>query len=315
MDSLLLQRTSHQTPPSKVITKILSRPQQKSTSTDAKTNLKAGNRIIGNIETQKILPEQSSFEKDTSKVILSSSYNKSKTSWIHSKKKFLGGFKLSTIKENEICSENYQPVTKETQPMETLMDRDTPSPEKSTNPEGKSTKTTGSEVKAEKKSLRKILQQRDMQQQAKTEDSNQVRHNANTQLMKGRFSELARSIAGTSSTTNLVAGGSMTTSSGQEVSSSMFGNQVRAPKETRVPNGAQTGAAAPSKNIKADNDFKGNHVKPPIHPPSSGPAMSAELERIFSAVQSEDRQRIMREEIQREEEQAAREDRPPPWRR
>ena len=85
----------------------------------------------------------------------------------------------------------------------------------------------------------------------------------------------------------------------------MFGNQVRAPKETRVPNEAQTGAAAPSKNIKADNDFKGNHVKPPIRPPSSGPAMSAELERIFRAVQSKDRQRNMPEEVQREEEQAA----------
>ena len=39
--------------------------------------------------------------------------------------------------------------------------------------------------------------------------------------------------------------------------------------------------------------------------------MSAELERIFRAVQSEDRQSIMRDEIQREEEQAAREGRPP----
>ena len=39
--------------------------------------------------------------------------------------------------------------------------------------------------------------------------------------------------------------------------------------------------------------------------------MSAELERIFRAVQSEDLQRIMREEIQREEEQAAREGRLP----
>ena len=85
----------------------------------------------------------------------------------------------------------------------------------------------------------------------------------------------------------------MTTSSEQEVSSSMFGNQVCSPKETRVFNGAQTGAAALSKNIKADNDFKGNHVKLPIRPRSSGQAMSAELERIFRAVQSEDRQRIM----------------------
>ena len=79
--------------------------------------------------------------------------------------------------------------------------------------------------------------------------------------------------------------------------SSMFGNQARAPKETRVPNGAQTGAAAPLKNIQADNDFQGNDVKLPFRPPSGGPAMSAELGRIFRAVQSWDRQSKMLDEI------------------
>ena len=120
MDNLL-QRTRNQTPPSKVITKILSRPQQRPASIDTNNHLESRennnwkSRKKENIA-QAIFIRTSERSRQNAKVKFSSSYNKSKNSWIHSNKKFLGGFKHSAIKENEICSENYQPVTQEAQP-------------------------------------------------------------------------------------------------------------------------------------------------------------------------------------------------------
>ena len=75
-------------------------------------------------------------------------------------------------------------------------------------------KDTESEKIVEKKTLRQILQEHDSDSVSENipnkEDTHQVLHIAITQSMNDRFSELARIIFGTSSTTNLVAGGSMT---------------------------------------------------------------------------------------------------------
>ena len=88
------------------------------------------------------------------------------------------------------------------------------------------------------------------------------------------------------------------------------GDQVRAQTESRAPYGKQTGAAAPLKHREADTGFIGNHVKPPIRPPSSGLDMSAELCRIYSAVQSEDRSSAT-DELTQQVEQAECQGRPP----
>ena len=151
-----------------------------------------------------------------------------------------------------------------------------------------------------------ILQQRN----AQTEETIKVSHNTKTQSLNNRFSELAKLVAETSSAANLETG-TMTTSSGQEVSSWMSGNQVRDPTEARALQDKQTGAAAPSQNRKAGNNFKGDHTFLPIHPPSSESTMSAEFSMLARAMQSEDRLNTLKEEARRDEEQNARQGRPP----
>ena len=135
--------------------------------------------------------------------------------------------------------------------------------------------------------LRQILQQNQDRTQLKEE--NKVLHNTSAQCTITRNPDIARSTGAISSTTNFDTTGLTTSTHKDEIKSTLFGTQVSNPITERSPTESQAGRATPPKNIMADTGFAGQHTKPPIRPPSSGPTMSPELQRIYAAVQSEDR--------------------------
>jgi len=291
MDNSLFHQTRKQTQPSKVILKILRKPED-TPATMQRTKLSAQKKPFGNFEetnqhTLEIKANEQLSEKKKSK----RSRTNYQARWMCSKKKFQAKYKMETIQENESESDDHQPVKQDTRPRPNEENSNNASSKRPSNSEVSSVDNESESDMKARPTLRQILQGHQSQREPPKDTNTQVRHTATTPLMNDRFTEIARTIAATSSTANQVAGGSMTTSPVQEVRSSMFENQVRPPTETHVTGetNRQTGAAAPLKNIRADNGFIGDHVKPPIRPPSTGPTVSPEFDMIFQAMQSEDR--------------------------
>jgi len=293
MDNSPVQQTRKQTQPSKVILKILSRTEDMP-ATMQTTKLSAQNKPFGYFEeTNQHTLETKFHEQLSEKKKSKRSIKNYQARWMCSKKKFQAKYKMETIQENESESDDHQPVKQDTRPRPNEENSNNASSKRPSNSEVSSVDNESESDMKARPTLRQILQGHQSQREPPKDTNTQVRHTATTPLMNDRFTEIARTIAATSSTANQVAGGSMTTSPVQEVRSSMFENQVRPPKEAHTGmNGEtnrQTGAAAPLKNIRADNGFIGDHVKPPIRPPSTGPTVSPEFDMIFQAMQSEDR--------------------------
>jgi len=140
----------------------------------------------------------------------------------------------------------------------------------------------------EPQTVQLTLRQKIQQEQEIREETtkNQVQNNTYAQITTPRSLETARTI---SSATNFDPDGPATSILKEKKNPLLFGNQVRTPSEERSPTDSQAGTAAPPKHNFADTGFVGDHTKPPGRPPSSGPPMSAELQRIYAAIESADR--------------------------
>ena len=135
--------------------------------------------------------------------------------------------------------------------------------------------------------LRQILQQN--QGNTQLNEENKVTHHTSAQITITRSQDIARSTGAISSATIFKTDGAPTSTLNDKVESTLFGPQVSNPIAERSPTETQAGRATPPKHIKANTGFAGEFTKPPIRPPSSGPTMSPELQRVYAAVQAEDR--------------------------
>ena len=122
----------------------------------------------------------------------------------------------------------------------------------------------------------------------KTKEENPVINRTYAQMTYPRNLESTPTTAATSSTTIFKNHDPTTSTSGDKEKSTLFGTQVRPPREEHPPTVAQAGMAAPPKHTnRADTGFVGDHTKPPVRPPSSGEGMSPS--RVFVEVETSHR--------------------------